>query len=31
MRELLLIGIALFAGIGAFVLILKKYGSECVP
>jgi len=31
MSDLVLIGIALAAGIGSFVVILKKFGSECMP
>lgn len=31
MSDLALIGIALAAGIGSFVVILKKFGSECMP
>jgi len=31
MSDLALIGIALAAGIGSFVVIWKKFGSECMP
>jgi len=31
MKELGLIGIAVFAAIGAFVLLSKKSGEECIP
>ncbi len=31
MNDLIVIGVALAAGIGSFVLILKKFGSECMP
>jgi LPXTG-motif cell wall-anchored protein len=31
MRELLLIGAALVAGIAAFVVIRRKSGGDCMP
>jgi hypothetical protein len=31
MKEFVFIGIALAAAIGAFVLIAKKTGSDCIP
>ncbi len=31
MSEYLILAIALLSGIGAFILIMKKYGSECMP
>jgi hypothetical protein len=30
-KELILIGIAVLAAIGAFVLISKKSGADCIP
>jgi len=31
MKELLFIGIAIVCGISAFALILRRYGSDCIP
>ncbi len=31
MKELLFIGIAIGCGITAFAVILKRYGSDCIP
>lgn len=31
MQDLVLIAISMAAGIGSFVLIMKKFGSECMP
>ena len=31
MKDLILIGIAGLAGLATFVIIAKKYGSECTP
>lgn len=31
MKELILIGIAILAAIGAFFLLHKKAGEDCIP
>ncbi len=31
MKDLIFIGIAAACGITAFTLILKRYGSDCIP
>lgn len=31
MKEFVFIGVAIAAAIGAFILISKKTGSDCVP
>lgn len=31
MQDLLFAGIAIVSGITAFVVILKRYGSDCIP
>lgn len=31
MQDLIFVGIAAACGIAAFVLILKRYGSDCIP
>jgi hypothetical protein len=31
MKELLFIVISIVCGITAFVVILKRYGSDCIP
>jgi hypothetical protein len=30
-RELILLGIAVLAAIGSFLLIMRKSGADCVP
>ena len=30
-KELVLVGIAILAAIGAFILISKKSGADCIP
>ncbi len=31
MKDILLLGVALLAGITAFVLLLRRSGGDCVP
>jgi len=31
MKDFVIVGLALFAGMGAFAVIFKKYGSNCIP
>jgi hypothetical protein len=31
MKEFIIVGISLFIGMGAFALIFKKFGSDCIP
>jgi len=31
MKEFIFIGAALMAGIGAFALIMRKQGNDCIP
>jgi len=31
MKEFIIVGISLFIGMGAFAVIFKKYGSNCIP
>ena len=31
MKDFIIVGLALFAGMGAFAVIYRKYGSDCIP
>ncbi len=31
MKDFIIVGLALFAGMGAFAVIFRKYGSDCIP
>ncbi len=31
MKEFVIVGLALFSGMGAFAVIFRKFGSDCIP
>lgn len=31
MKELLLIGVAILAGVATFIMIMKRSGGDCLP